>query len=133
LVVATLAGGTASAALSELQIGLVAWAFTLGVFALQGAVSVALEGRTLRPGVRPARLTLPRSAAMVALSGVLLALAGLVGLAITSGQSTPIVGATAGAGCLVLALLLLLSKEAFIGHEAHLEQRHESRPESTGG
>jgi len=133
LVIAALAGGSASPALSELQIGLVAWAFTLGVFAVQGAVSIGLEGRRLQPGVRPPRLTRRRSAAMLALSGLLLGLAGLVGLAIISGQSTPIVGTIAGAGCFVLALLLLLSKEAFIGHEAHLESRTDSAAESTDG
>jgi hypothetical protein len=130
LVIAALAGGPATPALSGLQIGFVAWAFTLLVFAIQGVVSIMLEGRRLQPGARPPRLTRRRSAAMLALSCLLLGLAGLVGLAIVGGQPTPIVGATAGAGCLVLALLLLLSKEAFIGHEAHLEQRHDPGADS---
>jgi hypothetical protein len=59
---------------------------------------------------------------------VLLILAGLTGLAIVSGQPTAVVGTAAGAGCLDLGLLLLLYKEAFVGHEAHLEPRQDGIP-----
>ena len=55
-------------------------------------------------------------------------LAGLTGLAIVSGQSTAVIGTTAGAGCLDLGLLLLFYKEAFIGHEAHLDLRQDGVP-----
>src|SRR5262245_5104575 len=39
--------------LSELQIGLTAWAFCLAIFGLQGLISVVSEGRELRPGRVP--------------------------------------------------------------------------------
>jgi hypothetical protein len=59
---------------------------------------------------------------------VLFAVSALTGLAIVSGQSTAVIGSAAGAGCLLLGLLVLLYKEAFIGHEAHLESRHDGIP-----
>ena len=63
-----------------------------------------------------------------ACSILLLILAGLTGLAIVAGQPTAVVGTAAGAGCLDLGLLLLLYKEAFVGHEAHLEPRQDGIP-----
>ena len=65
------------------------------------------------------------SVAIATLSLLLLVLAGLTGFAIVSGQTEAFIGTAAGAGCLDLGLLLLLYKEAFIGHEAHLELRHD--------
>ena len=55
-------------------------------------------------------------------------LAGLTAFAIVSGRPTAIVGSAAGAGCLTLGLLLLVYKEALIGHEAHLEPRQDGIP-----
>ena len=48
-----------AAPLSELDIGLAAWAFVLGLFGAQGLISILLEGAELRPGVTAPRLTLP--------------------------------------------------------------------------
>ncbi len=115
-------------ALNELQIGAAAWALTLAIFGVQGIVSIVLEGRQLFVGTIGPRLTNPLSAAIAACSILLLILAGLTGLAIVSGQPTAVVGTAAGAGCLVLGLLLLLYKEAFVGHEAHLEPRQDGVP-----
>jgi hypothetical protein len=115
-------------ALNELQIGAAAWALTLAIFGVQGIVSIVLEGRQLFVGTIGPRLTNPLSAAIAASSILLLILAGLTGLAIVSGQPTAVVGTAAGAGCLVLGLLLLLYKEAFVGHEAHLEPRQDGVP-----
>ena len=115
-------------ALNELQIGAAAWALTLGLFGAQGIVSIVLEGRQLFVGTIGPRLTNPLSAAIAACSILLLILAGLTGLAIVSGQPTAVVGRAAGAGCLDLGLLLLLYKEAFVGHEAHLEPRQDGIP-----
>jgi len=70
----------------------------------------------------------PLSIAIAALSVLLFILAGLTGLAIVSGQPTAVIGSAAGAGCLDLGLLLLFYKEAFIGHEAHLEPRQDGVP-----
>ena len=137
-IVSVLAGVGGDPALNELQIGAAAWALTLGMFAAQGIVSIVLEGRQLFVGTIGPRLSNPLraarygvhplSAAIAALSVLLFILAGLTGLAIVSGQPTPIVGTAAGAGCLDLGLLLLLYKEAFVGHEAHLEPRHDGIP-----
>lgn len=137
-IVSMMAGAGGDPALNELQIGAAAWAVTLAVFGAQGIVSIVLEGRQLFVGTIAPRLTNPLraprygvdplSAAIAACSILLLALAGLTGLAIVSGQPTAVVGTAAGAGCLDLGLLLLFYKEAFIGHEAHLESRHDGIP-----
>jgi hypothetical protein len=124
-VIAGVGGGVA---LNELQIGATAWALALGMFGLQGIVSIIVEGRQVFPGLIEPRLNNPLSAAIAGLSALLFVLAGLTGLAIVSGQPTPVIGTAAGAGCLDLGLLLLLYKEAFIGHEAHLEPRYDGIP-----
>ena len=115
-------------ALNELQIGAAAGALTFAIFGVHGIVSIVLEGRQLFVGTIRPRLTNPLSAAIAALSVLLFILAGLTGLAIVSGQPTTVVGTAAGAGCLDLGLLLLLYKEAFVGHEAHLESRQDGIP-----
>ena len=127
-IVSVMAGVGGDPALNELQIGAAAWALTLAIFGVQGIVSIVLEGRQLFVGTIGPRLTNPLSAAVAALSVLLLILAVLTGLAIVSGQPTTVVGTAAGAGCLDLGLLLLLYKEAFVGHEAHLEPRQDGIP-----
>ena len=124
-VIAGIGGGTA---LNELQIGATAWALALGLFGLQGVVSIIVEGRQVLPGIITPRLNDPFSVVIAALSVLLLGFAGLTGFAIISGQSTALIGAAAGAGCLDLGLLLLFYKEAFIGHEAHLDLRQDGVP-----
>ena len=124
-VIAGIGGGIA---LNELQLGATAWALALGIYGVQGIVSIAVEGRQVSPGVIKPRLNNPLSAGIAALSIVLFALAGLTAFAIVSGQSTALIGAAAGAGCLDLGLLLLFYKEAFIGHEAHLDLRQDGVP-----
>ena len=137
-VVSLMAGVGGNPALNELQIGATAWALTLGIFGVQGIVSIVLEGRQLFLGTIAPRLNPLRasrygvdnllSTAIAALSVMLFVLAGLTGLAIVSGQPTAVIGSAAGAGCLDLGLLLLFYKEAFIGHEAHLEPRQDGVP-----
>ena len=127
-IVSVMAGVGGDPALNELQIGAAAWAVTLAMFGAQGIVSIVLEGRQLFVGTIAPRLTNTLSAAIAACSILLLILAGLTGLAIVSGQPTAVVGTAAGAGCLDLGLLLLFYKEAFIGHEAHLESRQDGIP-----
>jgi len=127
-IVSVMPGVGGDPALNELQIGAAAWALTLAIFGVQGIVSIMLEGQQLFVGTIGPRLTNPLSAAVAALSVLLLILAVLTGLAIVSGQPTTVVGTAAGAGCLDLGLLLLLYKEAFVGHEAHLEPRQDGVP-----
>ena len=115
-------------ALTELQIGAAAWALALGIYAVQGVVSIFAEGRSIVPGTIAPRMNNWTCLAIAGLSIVLFAVAGLTGLAIVSGQSTAVIGSAAGAGCLLLGLLLLFYKEAFIGHEAHLEVRQDGIP-----
>jgi hypothetical protein len=117
-----------AAPLSELEIGLAAWAFVLGIFGTQGLISIFLEGAELRPGVTASRLTGALTGAIVLLAALLLVLALLLGGAILSGQPLSVVGLTAGAGCLVLALLLVAYKEAFVGDEARLDTRKDGIP-----
>jgi hypothetical protein len=124
----TMAGAGANPVLNELQIGATAWALALGIFSVQAIVSIALEGRQVILGTIEPRLNGPLSAAIAALSVLLFILAGVTGLAIVAGQPTTVIGLAAGAGCLDLGLLLLFYKEAFIGHEAHLDPRQDGIP-----
>jgi hypothetical protein len=127
-IVSVMAGAGGDPALNELQIGAAAWAVTLAMFGAQGIVSIVLEGRQLVVGTIGPRLTNPLSAAIATCSIALLLLAGATGLAIVSSQPTAVVGTAAGVGCFDLGLLLLLYKEAFVGHEAHLEPRQDGIP-----
>jgi len=124
-VIAGVGGGVA---LNELQLAASAWALALGIFGVQGTISIVVEGRRVLPGTVEPRLNNPLSAAIAGLSLLLFVLAGLTGLAIVSGQSTAFIGTAAGAGCLDTGLLLLFYKEAFIGHEAHLDLRRDGVP-----
>jgi len=124
-VIAGVGGGIS---LNELQLGATAWALALGIYGVQGIVSIVVEGRQVFPGLIKPRLNNPLSVVIAALSLVLFVLAGLTGFAIVSGQSTALIGTAAGAGCLDLGLLLLFYKEAFIGHEAHLDLRQDGVP-----
>jgi hypothetical protein len=124
-VIAGVGGGIA---LNELQLGATAWALALGIYGVQGIVSIVVEGRQVFPGMIKPRLNNPLSAVIAALSVLLFVLAGITGFAIVSGQSTALIGTAAGAGCLDLGLLLLFYKEAFIGHEAHLDLRQDGVP-----
>jgi len=127
-ILSVIAGVGGGIALNELQLGATAWALALGIYGLQGIVSIVVEGRQVLPGTIKPRLNNPRSAVIAALSVLLFVLAGLTGFAIVSGQSTALIGTAAGAGCLDLGLLLLFYKEAFIGHEAHLDLRQDGVP-----
>jgi hypothetical protein len=127
-ILSVMAGVGGDPALNELQIGAAAWAVTLAMFGAQGIVSIVLEGRQLFVGTIGPRLTDPLSAAIAGCSVLLMILAGLTGLAIVASQPTAVVGTAAGAGCFDLGLLLLLYKEACVGHEAHLEPRQDGTP-----
>jgi hypothetical protein len=114
--------------LSELQLGAVAGALTLGVFGVQGLISVLLEGRELRPGMAPPHLTNPLSAAIVIVSILLFGDALLLGYGIVIGWGTAALGVAAGAGCVFLATLLVCYKEAFLGDEARFDDREDGVP-----
>ena len=127
-VASVMAGIGFDPALTELQIGASAWALALGIYGVQGVVSILTEGRSIVPGTIAPRMNNWISLAIAGLSIVLFVAAGLTGWVIVSGQSSAVIGAAAGAGCLLLGFLLLFYKEAFIGHEAHLESRQDGIP-----
>lgn len=114
--------------LSEIEIGLVAVAFTLGVFGIQGLIGVAIEGRQLRPGLIRPRLTDPLSLAIVAFSVLLFADAVVLALGIVWGWGPIVLGLLAGTGSLILAMLLVFYKEAFVGDEACFDEREDGVP-----
>lgn len=114
--------------LSEVEIGAVAVALTLGIFGIQGLTSVLLEGVELRPGRYAPRLTNPLSLAIVLLSIILLATSGVLVYALTSDWSPSWVGAIAGAAMIDLSLLLVIYKEAFVGDEVSFDDRVDGVP-----
>jgi hypothetical protein len=133
LAVATIISYAAGAAksvtvLSEAEIGMAAWAFTLAIYGVQGLVSVLTEGRELRPGViepRPSNLFI---VAILVLGLALFGIATGLGWAIISDWRPRSLGLLAGAGCLDLALLLILYKEAFVGNEVRFDLRDDGVP-----
>jgi len=114
--------------LSEIEIGLVAIAFTLAIFGLQGWIGVALEGRQLTPGFTRPRLTDPLSLAIVAASLLLLAVAIALAYGIVQDWGAIALGLLAGAGSLILAMLLIFYKEAFVGDETRFDEREDGVP-----
>ena len=125
---ATLTAAGADGPLTVLQLGEIAVALSLAIFGAQGLISVAIEGRELRPGRSPARLTNPLSAGIVLLSVALFVIALFLAYGITRSWRTEIIGSLAGAGCIVLAILLVFYKEAVIGDEANFDDRQDGVP-----
>ena len=114
--------------LTELELGAIAWTIALGVYGLQGLISVLLEGRELRPGRMLPRLTGPLSALTVIGSIVLLGIAVALAIGLVGDWRTGVLGTVAGAGCLVLVVLLISYKEAFLGDEASFDNRDDGVP-----
>ena len=130
LVIATLAAGDPAdlLPLTELQLGAIGAALTLAVFGIQGLLSITLEGQELHPGQSTPRLTQVLSTAIVITELLLLIDAVLLGYGIVTGGDTTSLGVMAGIGCLLLAVLLLFYKEAFLGDEARFDDREDGIP-----
>lgn len=114
--------------LTELELGGIAGAITLTVYGLQGLISVAVEGTELKPGRMRPHLTDPLSLAIALLSLGLLVVTGFLAYGLTSDWSAGRLGWLAGAGCLVLALMSIFYKEAFVGDEACFDDREDGVP-----
>lgn len=114
--------------LTELQIGLAAATIAIGIFAVQGVLSVIVEGEELRPGRTPARLTDGLSFAIAVLSIVLLVIAATLAYGIADNWSASSIGWLAGGGSLAISLLLVFYKEAFLGDEASFDDREDGIP-----
>ena len=130
LVIAAVAAGDSAdlLPLSELQLGAIGAALTLAIFGIQGLLSITLEGQELHPEQSPPRLTQMLSVGIVLTALLLLLDAVILGYGIVSGGDTTFLGITAGIGCLLLAVLLLFYKEAFLGDEARFDDREDGIP-----
>jgi hypothetical protein len=114
--------------LTEIELGLVAGAVTLAVYGLQGLISIAVEGVELVPGRRGPLLTGPLSVSIVLLSIALFVVAVALGWGIADDWEERTIGILAGLGSLILALLLMFYKEAFLGDEARFDDRDDGVP-----
>lgn len=114
--------------LSELEIGLVAATLALAVYGAQGLLSVALEGQEMRPGQHGGRFANLASVVIVACSLALTTLAIALGWGVSNDWSPRRLGVLAGAGALMLVLLLVSYKEAFLGDEVCLDDREDGIP-----
>lgn len=114
--------------LSELELGALSGTLAFVIFGVQGLISVALEGRELRPGIRLPQLTNPLSLGIVVLSLLLAVIAFTLGFGIVNGWDTSRLGVLAAVGCFVLAALLIFYKEAFLGNEARFDNREDGIP-----
>lgn len=114
--------------LTELQLAEIAVALALAIFGVQGLISVVIEGTELHPGRMPARLTGPLSAGIIVLSIILFGIALFLAYGIVNEWQIEAIGSLAGAGCIVLAILLVFYKEAFVGDEASFDDRQDGVP-----
>jgi hypothetical protein len=114
--------------LTEIDIGLIAWTLVLSIFGIQALVSLALEGPDPHPGTRAPNPSLLLSVLITLGCVLLVGVAAVLGGAILSGQTVTVVGVSAGAGCLLLALVLGAYKEAFVGDEVRVETRQDGIP-----
>ena len=114
--------------LSEVELGLVAAGFALAIFGIQGLISILVEGRRLHPGIVRPRLTDPLSVAIAVSSLVLFGIAVALAYGVVLNWSPIVLGVLAGAGSLILAMLLVFYKEAFVGDEACLDDRDDGVP-----
>ncbi|MEJ7762082.1 MAG: hypothetical protein WKF80_04750 [Thermomicrobiales bacterium] len=113
---------------NELEIGLVALVVTLLIFAVEGYISVLSEGRQLEPGRVAPRLTNPLTVAIIVASLVLFAVSITLGIGLVSDWDVWAIGWLAGGGCILLAIILVFYKEAFVGDEAHFDDRNDGVP-----
>jgi hypothetical protein len=114
--------------LTEVELGLVAAAVTLTVYGLQGPISIAVEGVELVPGRRGPMLSGPLSVSIVLFSIALLIVAVALGWGIADDWAERTIGILAGIGSLLLALILMFYKEAFLGDEACFDDRDDGVP-----
>jgi hypothetical protein len=114
--------------LTELDLAGVAWSVGLAVYGAQGLISVMLEGHELRPGRVVPHLTGPLTTGIGLLSLALFGIAILLAIGLTSDWDVDVIGLLAGAGCIVLASLLVCYKEAYVGDEATLDNRDDGIP-----
>lgn len=114
--------------LTSLGLGAVAAVVALTVYGLQGVLSIILEGIELKPGWRRPTLTEPLTIAIVIFSIALIAIAIALGWGIMGDWVEWKLGVLAGCGSLILALLLMFYKEAFLGKEACFEDRNDGVP-----
>lgn len=114
--------------LTEIELGLVAAAVTLAIYGLEGIISIAIEGEELVPGRRGPMLTGPLSVSIVLFSLALFAVAVALGWGIADDWAERTIGILAGLGSLILALILMFYKEAFLGDEARFDDRKDGVP-----
>lgn len=114
--------------LTELQLGAAASGVALAILGVQGLLSILIEGQELRPGRVPPRLTDSLSIGILALTFILFCVALILAYGIADNWRTEAIGSLAGAGCIVLALLLVFYKEAWLGDESRLDNRDDGVP-----
>lgn len=114
--------------LTELELGGIAAIVALAIYGVQGLISIALEGEELVPGRRGPRLTDAISVAIVIFALALFGIAVALAYGIAGDWQTRTLGLLAGGGSVIVALLLVLYKEAFIGEEACFDDREDGVP-----
>jgi hypothetical protein len=114
--------------LSEIEIAFITLGLTLLIFALQGFVSVFLEGRELHVGRIYPHLTRRINLILLISSLLLLVIAIVLGGGIALGWGVKAIGSLAGLGALLLGFMLIPYKEGFVGGEAHFDDRNDGVP-----
>lgn len=119
---------TGAVAPNEIEIGLLGVSMALGIFGVQGLLSVLLEGQELHLGRIAPRITTVLSILIVVFTFGLVAVAVATGYGIFAGWKPQTLGIFFGLGSLVLAAQLIFYKEAFIGDETRFDEREDGLP-----
>jgi hypothetical protein len=127
-VIVLLTHGINNDPLSELEIGAVAGALGLYIYAIQGLISVVVDGKELKPGKTPPHLTDLLTDSIVAICALLIMDGLALAYGIASNWGAIALGALAGAGSILLSFLLVAYKEAFLGEETRFDRRDDGVP-----
>ncbi len=114
--------------LNEIQIGAAAGALGLFIYAIQGLISVVVDGKELTPGKIAPHLTDQLSDGIVAICALLIMDGMTLAYGIADGWGAIALGALAGTGSILLSLLLVAYKEAFLGEETRFDRRDDGVP-----
>lgn len=127
-IIVLLTHGINTEPLNELEIGAVAGALGLFIYAIQGLISVVVDGEELTPGKKPPHLTDLLSDGIVAICTLLIMTGITLAYGIASNWGAIALGALVGFGSILLSFLLVAYKEAFLGEETRFDRRDDGVP-----
>ena len=128
VIVAITTSGFTADHLGVVEIGAVAAAVGHLIYAVQGLISVVVDGEELKPGVSPPHLTDALSDGIIVIAALLIMIGMTLAYGLADNWDSTYIGILAGVGCFLLAAMLVAYKEAFLGEEARFDRRDDGVP-----